>query len=423
MERSFILKGDICFSESANKIVTYDNYYLICLDGISKGVFKTIPEQYKNLKVYDYSNKIIIPGLIDLHVHAPQYHFRGLGMDLELLDWLNTYTFPQEAKYVDIEYAKKTYKVFVDDLVKSPTTRAAIFGTLHVPATIILMDLLEESGLISYVGKVNMDRNGIDELEEESDVISEQNTREWLELIKSKYNRTYPIITPRFIPTCSDELMKKLNVIKEEYNIPVQSHLSENQGEIEWVKELCPSAKNYGDAYNQFEMFGGKTKTIMAHCVWSDEDEQKLMKQNGVFIAHCPNSNMNLASGIAPIRKFLNEGQKIGLGSDVAGGVYLSIFKQMTDAIQVSKLRWRLVDQALKPLNIEEAFYLGTLGGGEFFGKVGSFEENYEFDALIIDDSSYKTEDLNLHQRLERTIYLSKDENIIHKFVKGYKMY
>ncbi|WP_338129197.1 amidohydrolase family protein [Anaerococcus hydrogenalis] len=143
----------------------------------------------------------------------------------------------------------------------------------------------------------------------------------------------------------------------------MQSHLSENLGEIQWVKELIPESKFYGDAYDMFDLFGKTNKTVMAHCVYSNEDEQKLIKDNGVFIAHCPDSNTNLTSGIAPAGKYLREGQKIGLGSDVAGGSHASIFKAMADAIKVSKLRYRLLDDSIKALSLEEAFYMATLGG------------------------------------------------------------
>ncbi len=167
-------------------------------------------------------------------------------MDLELLDWLNTITFPQEAKYADLSYAKKAYSIFVDDLKHSFTTRACIFATLHRPATELLMDMLEESGLTTMVGKVNMDRNGAPELQEKSAQASAQDTRQWLEEIKGRYDHTYPILTPRFTPSCTDELMTELGKIQREYHIPIQSHLSENFGEIAWVKELCPTSRFYG---------------------------------------------------------------------------------------------------------------------------------------------------------------------------------
>lgn len=424
MTKTYALKGNIIYSKNQNEINCFENSYLICQDGKSMGVFEKLDEKYKDIEVIDFGEKIICPGLVDLHIHAPQYNFRGMGMDLELLDWLNTYTFPSEAKFKDEDYAKRSYQRFVDYLKYGPNTRHVIFASLHVKSTQILMDLMEESKMVSFVGKVNMDRNGGVDLEEKDANQSEKATLDWLESIKGKYKNTYPILTPRFIPSCTDELLEKLRKIKDEYNLPIQSHLSENLGEIEWVKELVPKAKFYGDAYNIFDLFGKNNKTVMAHCVYSNDDEQNLIKENEVFIAHCPDSNTNLTSGIAPAGKYLREGQKIGLGSDVAGGTHASIFKAMADAIKVSKLRYRLVDEKIKPLSLEEAFYMATLGGGEFFGKVGSFEKGYEFDAIVIDDEKLLEEDkFNLKQRLERIVYLSKDEDIVSKFVRGNKIF
>lgn len=424
MTKTYALKGNIIYSKNQNEINCFENSYLICQDGKSMGVFEKLDEKYKDIEVIDFGEKIICPGLVDLHIHAPQYNFRGMGMDLELLDWLNTYTFPSEAKFKDEDYAKRSYQRFVDYLKYGPNTRHVIFASLHVKSTQILMDLMEESKMVSFVGKVNMDRNGGVDLEEKDADESEKATLDWLESIKGKYKNTYPILTPRFIPSCTDELLEKLRKIKDEYNLPIQSHLSENLGEIEWVKELVPKAKFYGDAYNIFDLFGKNNKTVMAHCVYSNDDEQDLIKENKVFIAHCPDSNTNLTSGIAPAGKYLREGQKIGLGSDVAGGTHASIFKAMADAIKVSKLRYRLVDEKIKPLSLEEAFYMATLGGGEFFGKVGSFEKGYEFDAIVIDDEKLLEEDkFNLKQRLERIVYLSKDEDIVSKFVRGNKIF
>ena len=424
MTKTYALKGNIIYSKNQNEINCFENSYLICQDGKSMGVFEKLDEKYKDIEVIDFGEKIICPGLVDLHIHAPQYNFRGMGMDLELLDWLNTYTFPSEEKFKDEDYAKRSYQRFVDYLKYGPNTRHVIFASLHVKSTQILMDLMEKSKMVSFIGKVNMDRNGGVDLEEKDADESEKATLDWLESIKGKYKNTYPILTPRFIPSCTDELLEKLRKIKDEYNLPIQSHLSENLGEIEWVKELVPKAKFYGDAYNIFDLFGKNNKTVMAHCVYSNDDEQDLIKENKVFIAHCPDSNTNLTSGIAPAGKYLREGQKIGLGSDVAGGTHASIFKAMADAIKVSKLRYRLVDEKIKPLSLEEAFYMATLGGGEFFGKVGSFEKGYEFDAIVIDDEKLLEEDkFNLKQRLERIVYLSKDEDIVSKFVRGNKIF
>ena len=148
------------------------------------------------------------------------------------------------------------------------------------------------------------------------------------------------------------------------------------------------------------------------------------MRKNGVFVAHCPASNMNLTSGIAPIRKYLDLGLNIGLGSDVAGGHTISVFRAITDAIQMSKMYFRMVNEDYKPLVFPEAFYLATKGGGAFFGKVGSFDEGYEFDAVVMDDSVLPhPRSLTLSERMERAVYLGLDEkNITAKFVAGRKI-
>lgn len=419
----YALKGNICFSESPDTIRIVEQGYVLCEDGICKGILERNEHPEQEMPCYDYGNRLIIPGLVDLHVHAPQYAFRGLGMDLELIDWLNTHTFKEEEKYNDMEYAKKAYDIFTEDLIRSATTRACIFGTVHTEATWYLMKKLEEAGFEAYVGKVNMDRNCPDTLCEKSAEQSVSDTEKWI-LKSRELTHVKPILTPRFIPSCTDDLMEGLSGLQKKYQIPVQSHLSENIGEIRWVQELCPNTSCYGQAYDQHGMFGGNCPTIMAHCIYSGEEEMDMMRRKGVFIAHCPESNANLSSGIAPIKKYMEMGMKAGLGSDVAAGSDVSIFKAMAMAIQCSKLRWRLADASVEPLKVEEAFYLATKGGGEFFGKVGSFLEGHEFDAIVIDDTDLRSPyELNVRERLERLIYLGNERHISAKFIKGKKLF
>jgi guanine deaminase len=430
-EKDFVIRGDLCWSESSAVLKTMPDAFLVCVDGKSAGAFPRLPQQFEKLPLIDHSGSLVIPGLVDLHTHAPQFAFRGLGMDMDLLDWLSSRAFPEEAKYRDPDYARKAYKVLVEDLKNSPNTRIVFFATPHVPATMILMDLLEESGLVSMVGKVNMDRNSPDTLREKSAAVSLDAARTWLEKCAAgKYANTKPIITPRFIPSCSDELMRGLGFLRREFNLPVQSHLSENRSEIQWVRELCPSSNGYGAAYNDFGLFGSDgtdplPPAVMAHCVWPDENEIELMARQGVFAAHCPQSNANLSSGIAPMRRILEAGVSAGLGSDVAGGTSSSIFRAMTDAIQVSKLRRPLLGVTEKALTMEEAFFLGTKGGGEFFGKsgmgyCGSFEQDFDFDAIVINDKDLAPPfDLPVRDRLERAIYISDSRNIAAKYARG----
>lgn len=421
--RTFALKGDLLYCEDPSRVIASPNSYLVCEEGKAAGIFETLPERYRGIPVDDYSGKLVIPGLADLHLHAPQYAFRGLGMDMELLEWLNVNTFPEESKYADLEYAQKAYRIFADAMTAGATTRACVFATIHVPATELLMDMLDQTGIKAMVGKVNMDRNSPDILREAGARKSLADTRRWIDDCRGRYRNVSPILTPRFIPSCTDELMEGLRGLQQETGLPVQSHLSENLSEIAWVRELCPSASSYGDAYDRFGLFGGDCPTIMAHCVHSPEPEIALMKERGVYIAHCAQSNTNLSSGIAPVREFLDRGMNVGLGTDVAGGFSPSVFRAMSDSVQVSKLRWRLVDNSLKPLTLAEAFYLGTKGGGSFFGKVGSFEQGYELDAVVIDDGSLAhPQELSPLERLERVVYLSDERNVSEKYVAGVRV-
>lgn len=226
---------------------------------------------------------------------------------------------------------------------------------------------------------------------------------EWLKQCNFEHIR--PILTPRFIPTCSDALMTAIGKIKKETHLPLQSHLSENPIEIQFVQELVPESKFYGDAYDLFGTFGTNGNTVMAHCVYSDDEKIARMKKNGVYVAHCAKSNFNLSSGIAPARKFMNAELNMGLGTDIGAGSSISMFRAIKEAIVASKMYWRLVASSMAPLRVEEAFYLATAGGGSFFGKVGSFEDGYDFDAVIVNDEKiYKPVPEKLENRLERVI-------------------
>lgn len=418
----FVLKGHICHSADKDRMDIFENHHLVCVDGLCRGIYRELPEQYKLLPLEDVGNRLIIPGMSDLHIHASQFSYRGLGMDMELLQWLEHHAFPEERKYEDLAYADFAYGQFVSHLLRSETTRACVFTTIHRQATELLMEKMEQSGLVSYIGKVNMNRNSPDFICEKN---AEEETRRWLENTVGKWEHTKPILTPRFIPSCTDDLLYALGRLSREFDVPVQSHLSENLSEIQWVRELVPSAKNYGDAYAKFDLFGENgQKCLMAHCVYSDEDEMQTMKKNGVVIAHSPESNMNVASGVAPINRYLDYGLHVGLATDVAGGSHESMFRAMIHAIQSSKLRWRLLDQSVKPLTFDTAFYLATRGGGVFFGKVGAFDEGYEFDAVVLDDENLDhPQELTTHERLERIVYLGDERNIVGKYVCGRKLF
>ena len=277
---SFAIKGDICHRLAPRQLECVEGGCAVCEDGRSAGVFRTLPEQYAGLPVLDCTGRLVLPGLVDLHVHASQFAYRGTGMDMELLDWLNACAFPEESRFADLDYAARAYGRFVEDVVCGPNTRACVFATAHVEATLLLMDMLEKSGLVTMVGKVSMDTSAPDGLREPDAASAARAVRSWLEAAQGRYERTQPMLTPRFIPSCSDALLRELGAIQRESGLPVQSHLSENRGEVQLVRELCPWSAFYGAAYDEYGLFGGDGRdTVMAHCVLSEEPELELIRE------------------------------------------------------------------------------------------------------------------------------------------------
>lgn len=418
MENTLILKGNIIFTKTPNRFEVYKNSYIISIKGKVEGIYSILPEKYTNYTVKDYGNRLIIPGFVDLHLHASQFLQCGMGMTKQLLDWLNDYTFNLEKQFQDVEFTKEAYTLFADKLIANGTTRACIFASSSTKGTEILFEILKTKGISAYVGKVNMDRNAPDFIIETTEE-SIKGTKYLIEKYKDE-KLVKPIITPRFAPTSTNELLKKLSKLAKAYNLPVQSHLSENIDEIKWVQQLFPHSKKYSDVYDKYCLFG-QLPTVMAHAIYLDEDEITMIKRNKVTLAHCPDSNINLRSGIMPLRKYLNMGLQIGLGSDIAGGHKIALNEAIVRAIQLSKLL-NMDKPEYKPLSISEGFYLGTKGGGQFFGKIGSFEKGYCFDALVIQDDTLIADRYSLEDRLERFLYIGDDRNICARYVEGNKL-
>ena len=415
-----IYKAHILYTKEKDRFEVLENGYVaVGDDGCVTGVATDLASlDGEDAEVLDFGDRLLIPAMIDLHVHAPQYRNQGIAMDLELLPWLQNYTFPEEMKYADLTYAERMYRRFVHDLWRFGTMRACVFATIHTSATRLLMQLFREAGMGALVGKVAMNRNcpeGLSESVEEmvqgfEQLVSDQAAKDQGAWVR-------PIVTPRFVPSCTPEMLRACGELAAKYRLPVQSHLSENRDEIAMVQELEKDSTCYGDAYDRYGLFG-QTPTVMAHCVWTEGEELELMKRRGVMVAHCPTSNLNLASGLAPVRQFLDEGVPVGLGSDISGGHDLSIFRMMVYATQVSKAYYQQ-HRDKKFLSLSEVFWLATKSAGRFFGHVGSFEPGYEFDALVIDDSDLNHDSYSLLHRLERYIYLGDDRQIALRFCRG----
>ena len=411
-----VYEAHILYTKEKDRFEVIENGYISVYEGRVAGVGDSLASLgCEGAEVIDFGDCLLIPAMNDLHVHAPQYRNQGLAMDLELLPWLENYTFPEEMKYADTGYAERMYRMFVRDLWRFGTMRACVFATIHTESTRLLMHLFREAGMGALVGKVAMNRNCPEELSESVGKAMKGNEALIAEFSDSEA-LVRPIVTPRFVPSCTSEMLEACGKIARKYQLPVQSHLSENHAEIAFVKELEPESTCYGDVYNRYGLFG-QTPTVMAHCVWSQGEELELMKRNGVMVAHCPTSNLNIGSGMAPIRQFLDEGVNVGLGSDISGGHDLSIFRMMVYATQVSKMHYQQNYKSF--LTLPEVFWLATKSAGSFFGRVGSFEPGYEFDALVIDDHDLNHSDYSLLNRLERYIYLGDDRQITHRFCRG----
>ena len=366
----------------------------------------------------DYGDAMVLPGLIDAHCHAPQYVFTGTGMDLPLLEWLEKYTFPCESKFADLDFARLAYTKAVRRHLSLGTTFCSYFGTLHADAADVLVQVAEEAGQRAFVGKVSMDRNSPPYyVEATADGIRDAeafvvrtlarsaagrallqhvngNAEEAESSSSAKRRKTdgadadpdagtsggddeytiagtpgllntlsaplvLPCVTPRFVPTCSPEMLQALGALSRKYRLPLQSHLSESTSEIEWVRALHPECTSYGEVYHHYGLL--HEAAYMAHCVHSGSDERRLLARSRTGAVHCASSNFNLCSGVMNARQFIRDGIKLGLGTDVAGGHSASMLDAIRQTIVAStaKVRWRapvLVQQTPKAYTLLSCF-------------------------------------------------------------------
>ena len=417
--KTTILKGNIVAAPELGKLDIVENGYLVAVDGIIEGVYETLPEKFAGCEVEDCGKDLILQTFSDMHLHAPQYAMLGMGMDMPLIDWLNTYTFPTEAHFADPEVARPIYKQLAEELVSNGTTRVVMFSSLHRESTLVLMEELEKAGVTGFVGKVNMDRNGGENYQETTQESMDE-TVKWIE--QCDFEHVKPVITPRFTPTCTNELMEFLGKLAAEKNLPIQSHLSENTGEIAWVKELHPDCAQYWETYAKYNMWNDRT--VMAHCVWSDERERKAIKDAGVWVCHCASSNEDLISGYAPIRVMLDEGVRVVLGSDIAGGDHISMFDNVTASIRASKARRIMTNWETDFLTVAEAYYLGTSAACEFFGEKPGFAAGNPLHAIVVrDDNLPDVRERTTQERFERCMYRRQQDAIRAVYSAGRKVY
>lgn len=320
-------------------------------------------------------NALITPGFFDTHLHAPQLEMIG-SYGGELLEWLNRYTFPTEAKFSDPKHAAVIARAFFDELLHNGTLCALIFSTIHVEATDIFFAEAERRGFRGIIGKAMMDRNAPDALLENAHTSYEQSR----ELLLKWHNRGLLryAITPRFAPTSTPELLQRAGDLKREFpDAYVHTHISENTSEVTWVHELFPEAE-YADVYDRYGLLG--ERTVLAHGVHLTEEELDLLARRKARIAHCPNSNLFLGSGLFRLHHVLDSGVVVGLGTDIGAGTTPSMFTAMADAYKVQQVQ----GISLSPFHL---WYLATLGGASALSldrESGSLEAGKSADFLVV---------------------------------------
>ncbi len=415
-----IIRGTFLWSPEPDVMKQLEQGYALLENGFLKSLTEQLPSGCEDVPVTDYEDALIIPAFTDLHLHASQYPNCGIGLDKALLPWLQSYTFPMEARYSDAAFAEYYYKKILNCLWSVGTMHFCAFATVHMESTWRFMQLTREAGFQAYIGKVNMDRSCPDFLREDTDT-SLQETEELICRAASSLPGVKYILTPRFVPAATSRLMEGLATLAERYDLPVQSHLCENTDEIALVQKLHPDIPNYTQVYDTFGLLR-PGKTILAHGVHLAGEEADLLAGKDILLAHCAQSNTNLSSGIMPLRKHLQNGIRCGIASDIGAGHTPAMYRQIASTIQTSKIHGFLHPEDT-PLSLTEVFYLATKENGSFFGNTGSFEPEYSFDALVIpnrepDSPLQRTP----YERLEQFLYNGDDRFILARYLQGEKM-
>lgn len=446
--------GSIVHSKSLNELETIENGYLAVKNGkiIGIGSRESLPTAYLDtLPVIELtSNQFLLPGFVDCHIHAPQYPNVGLGLDLPLLQWLDTYTFPLESNYKDNEFSRKVYRAVVRCTVSCGTTLAAYFATNYKESSVILAEEAIKRGQRALVGKVCSNCMSPDYYVE-STTDSLRDTEAFIGSVENlKSPLVKPIVTPRFAVSCTDELLAGLGAIAAKYDLHIQSHISENLGEIDLIKDRF-KGKSYASVYNDFNLL--TAKCVLAHGVHLTDDELQIIKKQGTSIAHCPTSNTNLQSGLCDVRRLLNAGVKVGLGTDVSGGNSASMLHAIKSALDVSQhlniIKKQFIigsgqlqqhndehNRNYEAFNYKNALYLATLAGAQALALddvCGNFSIGKDFDGLLVDvavgpldafdisGNAQKSTKMQSHleQMVQKFVYVGDDRNIQKVYVAG----
>ncbi len=414
-----IYKGNIISADSYDQLNVIENGYVVVENGFIKEVLSSLPEEYKDEKITDYGDDLIIPAFSDLHIHGSQYAQRGLGMDKLLFDWLNEYTFPQESNFRDLNYAKAIYAKLIRELLRHGTFHVTLFTTIHYEACDLLFKMLDKAGMYAYTGLVNMDMNSPDYYVDKTDESLAKTEKFIIE--HSDNEKVKPILTPRFAPTCSKGLLSGLGDLAKKYDLGLQTHLVESKAEAAWAKELYPEFGSDGEIYEKLGLLQGSGPKIFAHVIFPSEVEERILSEYNAISVHCPDATSSVIAGIMPAKKMKEKGLKIALGTDVGAGHFMGIYHQVARAAQISKMKdfYEGDDQTI---NLTNAFYMGTAEGGSIFDRIGKLKKGYRFNALVIENMLDREYEKPISDALERFCYYGDDRNIKERFIDGKKI-
>jgi guanine deaminase len=382
----------------------------------------------------------LLPGFIDLHIHAPQWPQLGKALDVPLEVWLQQYTFPLEARYSDAAFARKVYADLVISLLAHGTTTALYLSTIHAEATRLLTEICLEKGQRALVGKVVMDEPDQcpDYYRDASAEIALEETQSFIEFVRSMPGNAeslvLPVVTPRFIPSCTDLALTGLGKIASEYACHVQTHCSESDWEHGYVIERTGQPDT--EALRDFGLLG--RHTVLAHSNFITDSDMDTIAAAGAGIAHCPLSNVYFSNAVFPLRRALEKSLHVGLGTDISGGPSASMFDTCRQAISASRMLEDGVDAtadssdrgvARSRINFREAFHLATAGGATVLDlQVGRFEDGYAFDAILIDPEAVSApirindEFDTLDDQLQKIVNNATRANIATVWVSGIKV-
>lgn len=374
-----------------------------------------------DVEIQHYPDQLIIPGMIDTHIHFPQTEMVGAYGE-QLLSWLNTYTFPTEIQFKDQAYAEEIAKFFVQELLKNGTTTALVFCTVHPESVNALFEAAEQYQMRLIAGKVMMDRHAPEALCDTAESAYDDSKT----LIEKWHGqgRALYAITPRFAPTSTPEQLEKAGQLKAEYpDVYVHTHLSENKDEIAWVKDLFPAQKGYLDVYHHYGLTG--QRSVFAHCVHLEDAEWQCMHETDSAIAFCPTSNLFLGSGLFPLKKTWEQQVKVGLGTDIGAGTSFSLLQTVNEAYKVQQLQG-------DKLSAFESLYHATLGGAKALDlddKLGNFNVGKEADFVVLNLQATALQQLrqsrskSIDDSLFALFTMGDDRNIEATYIYGQKAY